>query len=209
MQSVSSRIWTRVAVSISYDDNHYTTGTPQSLMLATPLSPFFLDTIFFISSLGCKTFSIITYFLVLCFIYLSSSFVHFKNGPKYITRRAVLVFIPLLRNLVSRSFLVLLKYYFFPSSPFVCYQYFLVLIILLYSSVQMLSGFDKSILSAVSLFFVLIFGTAYFSVPNFIAISWLYILIGCVRVSRSLIFLANAFILYKGSNLFSCDFANL
>ena len=26
MQSVSSRIWTRVAMSISYDDNHYTTG---------------------------------------------------------------------------------------------------------------------------------------------------------------------------------------
>ena len=26
MQSVSSRIWTRVAVSIYYDDNHYTTG---------------------------------------------------------------------------------------------------------------------------------------------------------------------------------------
>ena len=27
MQSVSSRIWTRVAAFISYDDNHYTTGT--------------------------------------------------------------------------------------------------------------------------------------------------------------------------------------
>ena len=27
MQSVSSRIWTRVAVSISYDVNYYTTGT--------------------------------------------------------------------------------------------------------------------------------------------------------------------------------------
>ena len=27
MQSVSSRFWTCVAVSISYDDNHYTTGT--------------------------------------------------------------------------------------------------------------------------------------------------------------------------------------
>ena len=27
MQSVSSRIWTRVVVSISYNDNHYTTGT--------------------------------------------------------------------------------------------------------------------------------------------------------------------------------------
>ena len=27
MQSVSARIWTRVAVFISYDDNHYTMGT--------------------------------------------------------------------------------------------------------------------------------------------------------------------------------------
>ena len=27
MQSISSRIWTRVVVSISYDDNHYTEGT--------------------------------------------------------------------------------------------------------------------------------------------------------------------------------------
>ena len=27
IQPVSSKIWTRVAVSISYDDNHYTTGT--------------------------------------------------------------------------------------------------------------------------------------------------------------------------------------
>ena len=27
MESVSSGIWTRVAESISYDDNHYTTGT--------------------------------------------------------------------------------------------------------------------------------------------------------------------------------------
>ena len=27
MQSVSSRIWTRVVASISYDDNDYTTGT--------------------------------------------------------------------------------------------------------------------------------------------------------------------------------------
>ena len=31
MQSVSSRIWTRVAVSISYDDNDYTTGTSITL----------------------------------------------------------------------------------------------------------------------------------------------------------------------------------
>ena len=31
MQSVSSRIWTHVGMSISYDDNHYTTGTSLSL----------------------------------------------------------------------------------------------------------------------------------------------------------------------------------
>ena len=31
MQSVSSRIWTRVAVSISYDDNYYTTDTSSIL----------------------------------------------------------------------------------------------------------------------------------------------------------------------------------
>ena len=43
MQSVLSRIWTLVAVSISYDDNHYTTGTSTRLftfMLCT--SVFFL-----------------------------------------------------------------------------------------------------------------------------------------------------------------------
>ena len=33
MQSVSSKIWTRVAVSISYDDNHYTTGTSNTYTL--------------------------------------------------------------------------------------------------------------------------------------------------------------------------------
>ena len=32
MQSASSRIWTRVAVFISYDDNHYTTGTMDIVM---------------------------------------------------------------------------------------------------------------------------------------------------------------------------------
>ena len=43
MQSFSSRTWTRVAVSISYDDNHYTTGTSFWLIplerLWTPLYP--------------------------------------------------------------------------------------------------------------------------------------------------------------------------
>ena len=40
MQSVSSRIWTRVAVFISYDDNHYTTDT--STMAYEPLSVLYI-----------------------------------------------------------------------------------------------------------------------------------------------------------------------
>ena len=34
MQSVLSRIWTHVTMSISYDDNHYTTGTSLSSQLS-------------------------------------------------------------------------------------------------------------------------------------------------------------------------------
>ena len=45
MQSVSSRIWTRVAVFISYDDNHYTTGTSksESLIDCTGYRPLFVQ----------------------------------------------------------------------------------------------------------------------------------------------------------------------
>ena len=39
MQSASSRIWNRVAVSISYDDNHYTTSTLLLPLLPSPLWP--------------------------------------------------------------------------------------------------------------------------------------------------------------------------
>ena len=35
MQLVGSRIWNRVAVSNSYDDNHYTTGTFQNILELT------------------------------------------------------------------------------------------------------------------------------------------------------------------------------
>ena len=36
MQSVSSRFWTRVAVSISYDNNHYTKGkSPLMIIIIT------------------------------------------------------------------------------------------------------------------------------------------------------------------------------
>ena len=42
MQSVSSRIWTRIAVFISYGDNDYTTGTSTKRLLVIT----FLNTIY-------------------------------------------------------------------------------------------------------------------------------------------------------------------
>ena len=39
MQSVSSMIWTRVAVSISYDDNDYTTGDDRSISVHEVVGP--------------------------------------------------------------------------------------------------------------------------------------------------------------------------
>ena len=38
MQSASSRIWTRIVVYISYDDNHYTMGTAVCMSVCLFLS---------------------------------------------------------------------------------------------------------------------------------------------------------------------------
>ena len=82
-----------------------------------PLS-FFLDTYSLSkSSLRCNALCIVISFLVLWSICLSSSLVHFREGPKYLTRGTAQIFIPLLRLLldsfVSRSCLFLLIYSFF------------------------------------------------------------------------------------------------
>ena len=80
-------------------------------MLTSLLSPF-LDTYSLSTSfLGYKALYIVLSFLVLWSICLSSSIVHFKNGPEYLTPGITQVFIPLMRfllySLVSNSFLVL------------------------------------------------------------------------------------------------------
>ena len=55
MQSLTSRILTRVAVSISYDDNHYTTGT---YAINTTLLCFtWIKVIFFSLMVSCHPFS--------------------------------------------------------------------------------------------------------------------------------------------------------
>ena len=56
-----------------------------SSMLARPLLPYFLDTYSLsMSFFGCNALCVIISFLVLWFICLSSSFVHFKKGPEYL-----------------------------------------------------------------------------------------------------------------------------
>ena len=78
-----------------------------------PVSLFFFDAYSLsISSHEGIAVCIVINFLVLGSIYLSSSIVHFKNDPEYLTWGTVQVFIPLMRflmqSLVSRSFFFVL-----------------------------------------------------------------------------------------------------
>ena len=118
MQSVSSRIWTRVAVSICYDDNHYTTGTS------------------------------------LCF------YSHF------------------------------------------CFE----LLLLCQSMLSMLF-----LITVISITLLLINSLVHFSVPKSILISWLYILIDCIRVFNSFSSFAKSLIssMYIWSFIFSWYFVNM
>ena len=78
--------------------------------------PLFLKHSLWTSSQGCNTLCIVISFLFLWSIYLSSSLVHLRKGPEYLTSGTAEVFIPLIKfrpeNFVSSSFLVLLRYYF-------------------------------------------------------------------------------------------------
>ena len=89
-----------------------------SSMLASPFPPSFLH-IYSLStsSLRCNALCIVKSFLVLMSICLSSSLVHFREGPEYLTKGIAQAFIPfykafLLDNFVLGSFLVLLRYSF-------------------------------------------------------------------------------------------------
>ena len=122
-------------------------------MLESLLSPSCFDTYnLSMSSFGCKTLCIIISFLILRFIYRSSFPIHFKNGPKYLIRQTVQVFIffmrILLQNLVLRSFLVCLRYTFFSFHLFlfdgVCFQYFQILVSFLFSKQSSSSSISSS-----------------------------------------------------------------
>ena len=66
-------------------------------MLASPLPPSFLDSYnLSITSFGCKALCIFIRFLVLCYIWWSSSLILFKNDTGYLTSGTAEVLIPLM-----------------------------------------------------------------------------------------------------------------
>ena len=79
-----------------------------------PFLPLFMTHVFLLS-FGFKPRCIVINFLVLWFIFLSSTIVYFKNGTEFLTEETVQVFIPLmmflLLSVVSRNFLILLMYH--------------------------------------------------------------------------------------------------
>ena len=105
------------------------------------------------------------------------------------------MFIPLLLSLVSRN--VRLRYsflkIFFHLRLFdnVLFQYSQVVVISFSLSILILSWFGSSVLPVIYLSPRLIISIEYFSMPNSIPISWLYILIVCIRVSNCFSFFAN------------------
>ena len=127
MLSASSRIWTRVAVSISYDDNHFTTGTSKLpsttivnftyLLIYTYLifmSGFVIWNVFFIT--GLAHFVIMAVALVIAYVwYVNSwaecyfiycSFFYFIVIASRICKRFLLLFSYKIFVLLTRIFLI-------------------------------------------------------------------------------------------------------
>ena len=148
---------------------------------------------------------IIINFLIPLSIWLSSSQITFKNGPKYFTIKTAQVFIPFikfqLQSLVLSSFLICLMYSFFyflfhlRLSDGVCFQYYQVLVILLFSKHS-----DSFLFWQFYSFSYLYFSTLHYNHTTFFyakfhSIYWLYILTVCIKVSYSFTFFANNLIL--------------
>ena len=91
------------------------------------------------SSFECRALCIVINFLVLRTIFQTSSLVHFKIGPEYLTKETAQAFILLmkflLQSLVLRNCFVLLRYsyfFFLHLLDGVCFQYSQVLVVFLF-----------------------------------------------------------------------------
>ena len=140
--------------------------------------------------------------MVISFLLLCSSLVHFRKGSEYLTRGATLVLIPLIRFLqesfVLRSFLVLLPYSFwilsFISTCLIESASNMPKYLEVWFSpcVLILSWFGSSIPSVRCRLQFFITNMVHFSMPYSYPMSWLYILFTCIRVSSSFSFYANS-----------------
>ena len=72
MQSVSSRIWTRIAVSISYEDNHYTT-----------VSIFVFIDFHFVIRPDDKVHYSMLFFFFLTKVYVTANYLSLQDPSKY------------------------------------------------------------------------------------------------------------------------------
>ena len=128
-------------------------------------------------------------FHILLSICWSSSLVHFKNCPEYLTRETVQVFIHMMRfplsSFIPSSFLVLLRYSFliFLSSSHVWWYPLPIFSSILKFLLLWAFWFGNFIPSVICRFPLFIINMAHFSIPNSIPISWLYILTAGIRFS--------------------------
>ena len=141
--------------------------------------------------------------LVIWSIGLSSSLVHLKKGPEYLTRGSSPGFIPLimflLDSFVSKSFFVLLRYSFvifylfhlhlFESVSLQGAQIFVGFLFSEGSNIVFIWSIHSSVRCRLALF---ITSMAHFSLSNSIPMLWLYILTACIRVFRSFSVFANS-----------------
>ena len=140
---------------------------------------------------------IVINFFVVWSIYLSSSRVHFKNGPEYLIRGTAQISTKyLLYSSFSLIWLCLLPIFSNTGS-------FLFL--------QTLYWVGNCVLSSASLFPHFVISMSHFSISNSILTSWLYIFIVYIRVARSFSVFAKTFIssIYIRWLFFSSDFENL
>ena len=153
-----------------------------------------LLTLSFLDTYSPSMASLVINFLVHWFIRLSSSFVHFKNGLQYLISGSAWC-LSLWWDFCCRDwFRPGNSYFFFHVCLFdnVRFEYSQVLVIFFLPSAFSFFLFASSIPSVISLLSLYIINIAHFSILNFIPISWLCILIVCIRISNSFSFFVNS-----------------
>ena len=107
---------------------------------------FLTPTVGLISSLRCKALDIVINFLVLWFICLNFSRVHFKNCPKYLRRKAAQMFIALMRfQMQNLVYYYYNHYHYYYFTLFRVFHTSIIIIIIIIISPSFISSFASKI----------------------------------------------------------------